>query len=141
MRRVVSPAATLNGYTPTHQTSKAPALEAQRGRGCAVQVVALARARALTGGSAARAASAAPQARGSAGSLRSRSSWPQPARPSSCLLTEGNTLLSDDELEMLVILRINRTFMQYNELTKDHFKRTILDEEPGDNDSSGEDAE
>ena len=39
MRRVVSPAATLNGYTPTHQTSKAPALEAQRGRGCAVQVV------------------------------------------------------------------------------------------------------
>jgi len=42
---------------------------------------------------------------------------------------------------MLVILRINRTFMQYNELTKDHFKRTILDEEPGDNDSSGEDAE
>ena len=53
------------------------------------------------------------------------------------MLTEGNTLLSDEELEMLVILRMNRDFMQfmrkhYNELTKDHFQRTVVDEEPGD---------
>ena len=48
------------------------------------------------------------------------------------MLTEGNTLLSDEELEMLVILRMNREFMQfmrkhYNHLTKDHFGRTIVD--------------
>jgi hypothetical protein len=53
------------------------------------------------------------------------------------VLTEGNTLLSDEELEMLVILRMNRDFMQfmrehYNELTKDHFQRTVVDEELGD---------
>ena len=55
------------------------------------------------------------------------------------MLTEGNTLLSDEELEMLVILRMSRSFMQfmrenykYNHLTKDHFKKTIVDREPGD---------
>mmetsp|Transcript_27525 Transcript_27525/g.33424 ORF Transcript_27525/g.33424 Transcript_27525/m.33424 type:complete len:151 (+) Transcript_27525:51-503(+) len=29
------------------------------------------------------------------------------------ILTEGNTLLDDDELEMMTILRINREFMRY----------------------------
>ena len=48
------------------------------------------------------------------------------------MLTEGNTLLSDEELEMLVILRMNRKFMEfmrkhYNHLTKDQFDRTIVD--------------
>ena len=40
---------------------------------------------------------------------------------------------------MLVILRMSRSFMQfmrenykYNHLTKDHFKKTIVDREPGD---------
>ena len=53
------------------------------------------------------------------------------------MLTEGNTLLSDDELEMLVILRMNRNnfmlFMRenYNHLTTDHFQRTVVDEEAG----------
>ena len=52
------------------------------------------------------------------------------------MLTEGNTLLSNDELEMLVILRMNRNFMlfmreNYNHLTTDHFQRTVVDEEAG----------
>ena len=29
------------------------------------------------------------------------------------VLTEGNTLLSDEELEMLVVLRMNREFMKF----------------------------
>ena len=29
------------------------------------------------------------------------------------VLTKGNTLLSDDELEMIVVLRMNRAFMQF----------------------------
>ena len=29
------------------------------------------------------------------------------------VMTDGNTLLSDTELEMLVILRMNRDFMKY----------------------------
>ena len=48
------------------------------------------------------------------------------------MLTEGNTLLNDEELEMLVILRMNREFMAYmrkhhNDLTQDHFGKTIID--------------
>ena len=40
----------------------------------------------------------------------------------------------DDELEMLVILRMNRDFMQFmrkhfNHLTKDHFGKTTVDED------------
>ena len=47
------------------------------------------------------------------------------------MLTEGNTLLGDEELEMLVILRMNRKFMEfmrkhYNHLTKDHFGYTVV---------------
>ena len=43
-----------------------------------------------------------------------------------------NTLLKDEELEMLVVLRMNRDFMKfmrthYNDLTKDHFGRTVVD--------------
>ena len=46
---------------------------------------------------------------------------------------------------MLVVLRMNRSFMQfmrehYNELTTDHFQRTVVDEDPGDDadDAEGE---
>ena len=47
------------------------------------------------------------------------------------VLTEGNSLLSDEELEMLVVLRMNRKFMEYmrkhyNHLTKDHFGKTVV---------------
>ena len=42
------------------------------------------------------------------------------------MLAEGNTLLNDEELEMLVILRMNRAFMDfmrahYNHLSKNAF--------------------
>ena len=47
---------------------------------------------------------------------------------------------------MLVVLRMNREFMQYmrehhNELTADHFKRTVVDEEPGDDEADAADDE
>ena len=42
-----------------------------------------------------------------------------------------------------VILRMNRNFMQfmrdnYNELTKDHFQRTVVNEEAGDEEPESE---
>ena len=49
------------------------------------------------------------------------------------VLTKGmNTVLKDEELELLVILRMNRDFMKfmrkhYKHLTKDHFGRTVID--------------
>ena len=51
------------------------------------------------------------------------------------VLTEGNTLLDDEELEMIVILRMNRKFMQfmranYNHLTNDHFGFTVVSDDP-----------
>ena len=51
------------------------------------------------------------------------------------VLTEGNTLLDDEELEMIVILRMNRKFMQfmranYNHLTMDHFSFTVVSDDP-----------
>ena len=36
-----------------------------------------------------------------------------PAAAGGDAVTDGNTLLSDEELEMLVILRMNRDFMIY----------------------------
>ena len=47
------------------------------------------------------------------------------------VLTEGNTLLADDELEMLVVLRMNYKFMRfmrkhYNHLTKDSFGQSVV---------------
>ena len=50
------------------------------------------------------------------------------------VLTEGNTLLSNEELEMLVILRMNRDFMKsmrehYGHLLTEHFGQTIINEE------------
>ena len=54
------------------------------------------------------------------------------------MLTEGRTLLSDDELEMLVILRMNREFMEFmrehyadliTKLAKQHFGCTVVDPE------------
>ena len=46
---------------------------------------------------------------------------------------EGNTLLKNEELEMLVVLQMNRDFMafmreNYNYLTMDQFGQTVVDE-------------
>lgn len=50
------------------------------------------------------------------------------------VITKGNTLLDDDELEMLVILRMNRDFMQfmrehYNAEAKQAFGQTVVRDE------------
>ena len=47
------------------------------------------------------------------------------------VITKGNTVLADDELEMLVILRMNREFMQfmrehYNAEAKQAFGQTVV---------------
>ena len=46
-----------------------------------------------------------------------------------------DNLLDDEELEMIVILRMNRKFMQfmranYNHLTNDHFGFTVVSDDP-----------
>jgi hypothetical protein len=48
------------------------------------------------------------------------------------VLTDGNTLLSDEEVEMLVVLRMNKSFMEfmrqnYPEVGKQAFKMTVVD--------------
>ena len=50
------------------------------------------------------------------------------------VITNGNTLLSDEELEMLVVLRMNREFMQfmranYATEAKQVFNQTVVREE------------
>ena len=50
------------------------------------------------------------------------------------VMTDGNTLLDDDELEKLILLRINRNFMTfmretYAHISKQNFKETIITEE------------
>ena len=47
-------------------------------------------------------------------------------------MTSGNSLLSDEEMEMLVILRMNREFMKfmrehYADLSLQDFKQTTID--------------
>ena len=66
----------------------------------------------------------------------SQSSAPGAARtelPGNDLLhdNKGNTLLSDDELEMLVVLRMNREFMRfmrefYSNEAKQEFGQTVV---------------
>eukprot|EP00965_Chrysotila_dentata_P194822 6176609-Pleurochrysis_carterae.AAC.1 len=48
------------------------------------------------------------------------------------VMTDGNTLLKDDELEMLVLLRINRAFMRemranYPKVCYQTFGQTVVD--------------
>ena len=56
-----------------------------------------------------------------AGALRART----------CLLTEGNTLLSDKKLEKLVILRMNRRFMEFMRQSYKHLIKNKLDKQFG----------
>ena len=69
---------------------------------------------------------------GQIGALNAESYCERVLRCAGHVLTEGNTLLKDEELEMLVILRMNRDFMKfmrehYNYLTKQTFGRTVVD--------------
>ena len=55
------------------------------------------------------------------------------------ILHDGNSLLGDEEVEMLTILRMNREFIEFMRenyaeellsLTKQHFGITVVDPEP-----------
>ena len=47
------------------------------------------------------------------GALNAESFCERVLRCAGHVLTEGNNLLGDEELEMLVVLRMNRNFMQF----------------------------
>ena len=71
---------------------------------------------------------------GQIGALNAESFCERVLRCAGHVLTEGNTLLSDEELEMLVILRMNRDFMQfmrehYGHLAKETFGKTVVDDD------------
>ena len=49
------------------------------------------------------------------------------------VMTSGNTLLGDEELEMLVVIRMNRDFMEfmrayYNHVSLQQFQQTVVRE-------------
>ena len=51
------------------------------------------------------------------------------------MLTEGNSLLGEEEPELLIILRMNRDFMvfmreHYSHLVKEPFGRTVVKDGP-----------
>ena len=70
--------------------------------------------------------------KGELGVLNAESFCERVLSQSNCVMTEGNTLLSDEELEMLVILRMNRDFMDfmrehYKHLNYQQFSQTTID--------------
>ena len=71
---------------------------------------------------------------GQIGALNAESFCERVLRCAGHVLTEGNTLLGPEELEMLVILCMNRKFMKfmrehYNHLTTDSFGKTVVQDE------------
>ena len=71
---------------------------------------------------------------GQIGALCSESFNERILRCAGHVLTEGNTLLDDAELEMLVVLRMNRDFIEfmrehYGHLIKEQFGKTVVKEE------------
>ena len=52
------------------------------------------------------------------------------------VVTDGNTLLSDDEVEMVAVLRVNRAFMEYmratySEESRQQFNQTLVEDDQG----------
>ena len=69
--------------------------------------------------------------RGQIGTLLAESFCERILSQSNLVLVDGNTLLSDEELEMVVVLRMNRSFMKYmrthyNHLSKQEFLATVV---------------
>ena len=69
--------------------------------------------------------------RGQIGTLLAESFCERILSQSNLVLVDGNTLLSDEELEMVVVLRMNRAFMKYmrthyNHLSKQDFANTVI---------------
>ena len=84
---------------------------------------------------------------GQIGALNAESFCERALRCAGHVLNEGNTLLSDEELEMLVILRMNRDFMEfmrekYPELASEHAKQcfgmTLVEEIIGESEKKHE---
>ena len=67
--------------------------------------------------------------KGQIGALNAESFCERVLSQSNLVMTDGNTLLSDEEIEMVVILRVNREFMEFmreqQEVT-DHPKTKLL---------------
>ena len=51
--------------------------------------------------------------KGQIGALNAESFCERVLSQSNLVMTDGNTLLSDEEIEMVVILRVNREFMEF----------------------------
>ena len=67
------------------------------------------------------------------GALNAESFCERVLRCAGHVLTEGNTLLGDEELEMLVVLRMNRNFMRfmrekYGDVVKQPYGKTVVNE-------------
>ena len=68
---------------------------------------------------------------GQIGALSAESYCERVLSCSNNVITKGNTLLGDEELEMIVVLRLNREFMQfmrthYKEEAKEVFGKTVV---------------
>ena len=67
--------------------------------------------------------------KGQIGALNAESFCERVLSQSNLVMTDGNTLLSDEEIEMVVILRVNREFMEFmreqQEVT-DYLKAKLL---------------
>ena len=69
--------------------------------------------------------------RGELGALNAESFSERMLSCANDVMDEGNTLLSDAEVEMLVLLRMNREFMEYmrenyNHISKEQFGITVV---------------
>ena len=74
---------------------------------------------------------------GQIGALNAESFCERVLRGAGHVLSEGNTLLDNEELEMLVVLRMNRDFMKfmrkhYKKELKEAFGRTVVHSESDD---------
>ena len=66
--------------------------------------------------------------KGQIGALNAESFCERVLSQSNLVMTDGNTLLSDEEIEMVVILRVNREvmeFMREQQEVTDHLKTTL----------------
>ena len=78
--------------------------------------------------------------RGQLGALNAESFCERALSCANLVVTDGNTLLGDEEVEMLVILRMNRKFMEFmrtnypdlaRSLAEQHFGCTVVEEAAG----------
>ena len=84
--------------------------------------------------------------KGSLGSLLASSFAERINSAANLILTDGNTLLSPAELSMIVVLRMNRRFMEYmrknyGHLPRQRFKMTVVTQGENANDSDDDDGD